>query len=333
MDGWRRARAWCTARGRCQFVLTAAAVVLLTGVCGALVALPYSVTPDAPAAQHLVTDSAGQPTAEDPRLAAVRRTLEPFGPIETVTVPGADGRDSLVAGHPSHRADMEVLAAALPEAIASVTDLWGPDWARSALVVVAATPSEFAALVRAGAQMLTGVAAASVSDPFTPGTQPTGQRVVFSPDAGRRLSPEAMSTLLRHELTHIAARAQTVDGAPQWMLEGFAEYAAHRNGERAFADIAPTLDADLRRGALPADLPADPEFGGANAVLAYEQAWSVSEYVAQRYDEARLVALYRRLAAAPVDVAGEDAILREVLGTGRASFVAGWRDWLPARPR
>ncbi|MFF0529362.1 hypothetical protein ACFYT3_13300 [Nocardia amikacinitolerans] len=331
MERWRRARGWCMAKGRCQFVLTVAMVTLLTGLCCALAMAPKWALPKIRAAQHVSTENLGQAPADDPRLAAVRRTLEPFGPIETLRVPGGDGTESLVVGHPGHRAELEVLARELPAATAAITELWGPDWAQSALVVVAANPSEFAALVRAGAEMPREVAAASVADPFVRGSQPTGQRVVFSPDAGRRLTPDGLRTLLRHELTHIAARAATVDGAPQWMLEGFAEYAAHRGEGHAFADIAPTVDAALRAGSLPADLPRDTAFTGGAAVAAYEEAWTVSAFVAEKYDEHRLVELYRRIAADRLDAAGEDRVLREVLGVGRADFVADWRAWLSAQ--
>ncbi|WP_431963448.1 hypothetical protein [Nocardia sp. bgisy134] len=292
---------------------------------------PKWALPKILAAQDTSTESLGQMPGDDPRLAAVRRTIEPFGPIESIRAPGGDGAESLVVGHPGHRAELEVLARELPAATAAITELWGPNWAQSALVVVAANPSEFAALVRAGGEMPTEVAAASVADPFVRGSKPTGQRVVFSPDAGRRLSPAGLRTLLRHELTHIAARAETADGAPQWMLEGFAEYAAHRGQGHPFADIAPTVHAALNDGALPDDLPPDTAFAGGSAVAAYEQAWSACAFVAEKYDESRLVELYRRLAAQRQDAASEDRVLREVLGIGRADFVADWRSWLSAK--
>lgn len=319
------------AKGRCQFVLTVGMVTLLTGLCCALAMAPKLALPKIRAAQDASTESLGQAPADDPRLAAVRRTMEPFGPIESIRVPGGDATESLVVGHPGHRAELEVLARELPGATAAITELWGPDWAQSALVVVAATPSEFAALVRAGTEMPTEVAAASVADPFVRGSEPTGQRVVFSPDAGHRLSADGLGTLLRHELTHIAARAETADGAPQWMLEGFAEYAAHRGRGHRFAEIAPTVNAALRTGTLPDDLPPDTAFTGGSAVASYEQAWSASAFVAEKYDERRLVQLYRRLAAQRQDAASEDRVLREVLGIGRADFVADWRGWLSAQ--
>ncbi|WP_280392552.1 hypothetical protein [Nocardia brasiliensis] len=326
MSGARRLRAWWSARRRFEFVLTVAMVVALTGFCGALVLLPNTALPRPQTAQQ--HEAVGQATATDPRLAEIRRSIEPFGAIAAHQVPTGDGQQSLVVGHPAQRIEMDVLEQALGAATTAVTDVWGPGWSQSTVVVVASSASEFAGLVHAGATMSAEVAAASVADPYIPGTPPTGQRIVFSPDAGRRLDPEGLRTLLRHELTHIATRAETRDGAPLWMLEGFADYVAHRNQGHPFTDVAASLTARVRLNALPSDLPADADFTGPKAAAAYEQAWSVCAFVADRYDQPRLVELYRRLAATHQTPATEDDILRTVLGTSRPDFVAAWQAWL-----
>lgn len=326
MSGVRRLRAWWAARRRFEFCVTVAMVVALTGFCGALVMLPNSALPKPHAAQA-TADVAGQAPASDPRLAEVRRSVEPFGPIVARQVPTGDGQQSLVVGHPAQRVEIDILERELGAATAAVSEVWGKGWAQATTVVVASSPSEFAGLVHAST-MSTEVAAASVADPFAPGTQPTGQRIVFSPDAGRRLDPEGLRTLLRHELTHIATRAETRDGAPLWMLEGFADYTAHRGQGHRFADIAPTLTAQATLHNLPGDLPADAEFSGRNAAATYEQAWSVCAFIADKYDQPRLVELYRQIAAARQTPTTEDQILQNVLGTTRTDFIANWRDWL-----
>lgn len=331
MTGMRRLREWWSARRRFEFCLTVAVVVTLTGLGVALLMLPNAVLPKMRAAQPGSTDVVGQAAAPDPRLAEVRRIVEPFGPIVARQVPTGAGRQSLVVGHPAQRADIDILERELPAAIAAVTDVWGTGWAQSALVVVASSPSEFAGLVRASGLVPAEVAAASIADPFTPGSRPTGQRVVFGPDTGRRLDPAGMATLLRHELTHIAARADTVDGAPLWMLEGFADYTANHGQGRRFADVAPTVTARAHAGDIPGDLPADAEFSGPNAALAYEKAWSICSFVAEKYDRPRLVQLYHRIAAAEQTPTTEDRVLRDVLGTTRTDFITDWRSWLTAQ--
>ncbi|MFI7669004.1 hypothetical protein [Nocardia sp. NPDC049526] len=330
MSSFRRAHAWLFVRRRFQFVATVVMVTVLTGTCGALLMVPNSVLPKLHAAQPTSIGSL-HAADDDPRLASVRRTVDPFGQLVTEQVPTGNGQESLVVGHPAQRAEIDTLAGELAAATTAVTGVWGPGWAQSAMVVVASNPSEFAALVRSGASMPADVAAASVADPFVPGTQPTGQRVVFSSDAGRRLDADGLRTLLRHELTHIATRAQTVDGAPQWMLEGFAEFVAHLDTGHRFADIAPTVATRIRAGNVPRDLPSAADFAGSGAVAAYEQAWSVCAFVADKFDQPRLVELYRRIAAGKQDSASEDRIMRDVLGTSRDDLVADWRSWLSAR--
>ncbi|MEV6139032.1 hypothetical protein AB0L63_23805 [Nocardia sp. NPDC051990] len=330
MSSIRRARAWLFVRRRFQFVATVAMVTVLTGTCGALLMVPNSVLPKLHAAEPTSIGSL-RAAEDDPRLAAVRRTLEPFGQLVTERVPTGNGQESLVVGHPAQQAEIDTLAGELGTAITAVTEVWGPGWAQSATVVVASNPSEFAALVRSDASMPADVAAASVADPFVPGTQPTGQRVIFSSDAGRRLDADGLRTLLRHELTHIGTRAQTVDGAPQWMVEGFAEFVAHLGTGHHFADIAPTVATRIRAGEVPRALPSATDFAGSGAVVAYEQAWSACAFVAEKFDQPRLVELYRRIAAGKQDPASEDSIMRDVLGTGRDDLVADWRAWLSAR--
>ncbi|MGQ4600526.1 hypothetical protein [Nocardia sp. R6R-6] len=336
MTAIRRLRDWWSARRRFEFCLTIAMVVVLTGVCVALLMLPNSALPTMRASQPGTTnvtsqDVMSQAAADDPRLAEVRRIIEPFGPIVARRVPTGAGRQSLVVGHPTQQADVDILERELAAATVAVTDVWGTGWAQSALVVVASSPSEFAALLHSGTLMPAEVAAASVADPFPFGSQPTGQRVVFGPDAGRRLDPAGMATLLRHELTHVAARADTVDNAPLWMLEGFADYTANQGPGRRFAVVAPTLTARIHAGDIPENFPTDAEFSGPSAALAYEKAWSICAFAAEKYDRPHLVQLYHHIAAAEQNPTTEDRALREVLGTSRADFIADWRSWLTTR--
>jgi hypothetical protein len=334
MSAWRRVRTWPATRRRFEFVATVAMVIALTSAGGAVLLLPKSALPAMSSMPVAAQAAVAAPDPVDPQLAEVRRIMESYGSVVTQQVCGDDGQLSVVFGHPRQRGDVNQLAREIGPAVTAVTQLWGPDWARAAVLAVASGPAEFAALTHATGPVSSEVAAASVSDPFVPGTRPTGQRVVFSADAGRRLGADGLRDTLRHELAHVAARARTVDGSPQWVLEGFAEYAAHRGEQRSFADLAPTLTARARSGALPADLPADATFvpaPGNNAAYAYEQAWSANAFTADRFGEPALVDLYRHLATGPEDAPALDAALRDTLGLGRADFVTRWRDWIKSR--
>lgn len=322
---WTRA-----ARRRARFALAAVFVLLSAGI-GAVPLFPYSSTDTTGPDHGAPAGPAPGPAYADPRLAEIYRLTEPHGAVHVRRVDAGADEPALVVGHPDRREQMNALARDLPAATAAITELWGRDWSRSPVVVIASTPDEFAALARVTDRLSAEVAAVSVADPFPPGARPTGQRVVFGPDTAHRLDPAGLRTLLRHELTHIATRAATVDGSPLWISEGFAEYVAHRGTTRSFAAIAPTLTAELRAGSVPTDLPTDALFRGERAATAYELAWAVCAYLAEKYGEQRLVALYRRLAAEVLTPTGLDTALHEVLGATRAAVLAEWRTWLTDR--
>ncbi|MFD4428007.1 hypothetical protein [Nocardia sp. NPDC058497] len=324
-------RSWFSANGRLEYVLTLASVTLLTGACLALILVPRNAGP-----LQLATDEAEvldtTEGIDDPRLTPVRRELQPFGPILVRRVAAGGEADALLVAHPGHRADLDVLERELEPAITDVSAAWGVDWNRAPVIVVAGTPTEFTALTRAaGASTTAEVAAVSLTGSYAPGTRPTDQRIVFNPDARRRVGDEGLATLLRHELTHVATRGATTDGAPLWMLEGYAEYVAQRGQGTTFSQIAPTLTTRLRAGALPTELIGDADFTGTDAAYAYESAWSACAFLADRYGPATLTELYKRLATGPQSPAAQDAAFTAVLGASRTELLDGWRAWLRGR--
>ncbi|TCJ90180.1 peptidase MA family metallohydrolase [Nocardia alba] len=323
-------RSWLSSNGRLEFCITLVSVTLLTGACVALTLMPRNAGPLQPATDEaeVLNTSAG---VDDPRLSPVRRELQPYGPILVRTVTDGAAAEALLVAHPSHSTDLDVLEQQLGRAISDVSAVWGTDWNRAPVVVVASTPAEFTALTRSAGATGTDVAAVSLTGSYTPGTQPSDQRIVFNPDARRRVGDAGLATLLRHELTHLATRADTTDGAPLWMLEGFAEYVAQRDQRTTFSQIAPTLTTRLRAGALPTALVSDPDFTGVDAAYAYESAWSACAFLADRYGITALTTLYQRLATGPQSPATEDAAFTAVLGATRGEVLDGWRAWLRGR--
>ena len=259
------------------------------------------------------------------------------GPVIAVRVRGVAGATSVVLGHPDHRAEIEALAAELPAAVAAVDELWGaPNWPRSVLVVATDSADEFTSMV--GTQHNgADIAAVAVSDAVPRGARsgavPSGQRIVFSPDAATRLTDASRRSILRHELIHVATRAATVDGSPLWMLEGYADYSGYRGSGLSFRRVAPILADRLDGGASVLSLPSDIDFAapGERSTAAYELGWSACAFVAAEFGEPRLTTLYRRVAGGPLDQAGQDAVLRAVLGIGRDEFIARWSRWAIAQ--
>ena len=252
------------------------------------------------------------------------------GPVTVTTVQTAGG-PSVVLAHPGDEPMRDALAREVGPAIDHVSRIWGDSWARRAVVVVTASHEEFSALVGPGHDGA-NIAAVAVSDAPVPGeVSPSGQRIVFGPTADERLGEHSRAGVLRHELTHIAARAATVDGSPMWMLEGYAEYVAHRDEERPARVLAPELAARFASDDLPGALPSDADFAGDSAAVAYETAWSVCAYVADRYGERVLTDLYRALATGARTDAEVDEVVRTRLGVGVAALVEDWARWVPGR--
>ncbi|MGU3434073.1 hypothetical protein ACNHUS_13760 [Actinomycetes bacterium M1A6_2h] len=253
-----------------------------------------------------------------------------FGPVVVRSV-DTGGTTSLVLGHEDRRATIDALAADTATAVPAVTDFWGVGWSRRAVVVVTSSDAEFTATAGTAASN-TDTAATTVSDPVSSGLV-TGQRIIFSPSAQERLTDFTRNSVLRHELTHVAARVATVDTAPLWMLEGFADYSGYRGSGRSFAQLAPTLTAIVRAAGPPLVLPIDSDFGagGARGATAYESAWSVNAYVADKFGEPMLRTLYRAVAAAPSNPTVLDANLRRTLGVGTDDFLGGWGAWVTER--
>ncbi|MDT7610310.1 MAG: hypothetical protein QOG96_4813 [Pseudonocardiales bacterium] len=187
--------------------------------------------------------------ASDTALDAVGRTTWrgpwDFGPCLAVRVSGG-----LVIGHPGAEQLVRRLAAELDAAVAAVSSVWGTGWAQRVGVLVPGTPAELRALV-GDRSTNAAIAAVAVADQVDRAAgRARGQRVVFNPDSDALLGPTALRVVLRHELTHVAARAATDDHTPLWLQEGLAEYVAYRDSGLSPAVIAPGLTA-----AVPADYP------------------------------------------------------------------------------
>lgn len=253
-----------------------------------------------------------------------------FGPILTRVVDGPDGRSSIVLGHPGQSAMVDSIASELGDAVANVSDAWGQDWSRRAVVLVAGSHEEFASLVGA-AHSGADIAAVSVSDAVDQRSRTaSGQRIVFSPEAADRLTDLTRVSVLRHELTHIAARTVTEDGSPLWILEGYADYVGYRGIDATFGALAPTFAADVAKNGPPKSLPADADFGagGDTARRAYESSWSLAAFVAGEYGVEKLDALYRSLAQGAATGDRLDGRIRDVLGVGTDGLVQAWGAWV-----
>lgn len=237
------------------------------------------------------------------------------------------GGPSAVVSYPGTAVTVDRTRRSLRQAVSAVTAFWGSEWPRRAVVVATATPEEFSAIAHSSATDTSAAAAATVFDRVD-GDTVIGQRVVLAPSANDLPAP-ALAVVLRHELTHVATRSVTAKDAPLWITEGVAEYVGRKGTYVRLDDAAPDLAAQVRAGQSPDALPSDEDFGVATdkSALAYQSAWALAAYVADRYGETRLKALYRGVAASG-DVGRQDNAIATALGVDRNRLIADWRRWL-----
>lgn len=279
-----------------------------------------------------VTDRFRLPRAWWPALAAVLVILAAVA-VQRLSLPSSApnavvGKDdsarsvSLVNdGGPAGQALLDRVSAEAGSAVAAVEAFWGADWGRAAgaspepiLIVATGTPAQFAARAGADGAERADTAAVAVADRVDPASRTVeGERIVLAPGAAA-MSPHDLRIVLRHELFHYAARADTAPVAPRWLTEGVADYVARP------APPAP-IRLDTSR------LPSDAEFTGTPAELsaAYDRAWLFARFVADRYGAPALRLLYLR--AAGIGHADTATALRDVLGADPDDVLARWREW------
>ncbi|HEX6356299.1 hypothetical protein [Actinophytocola sp.] len=237
----------------------------------------------------------------------------------------------IILSHPGSEPMVDRLVRDLDSSVRAVSELWPTSWSQRVAVMLPDSPGEMRALVGPDFPV-ESVVAVAVADRVDNKTRTVaGQRVVLSPSGVRALSIASLRIVLRHEITHLAARADTVDGSPTWLLEGFADYVGYRDSGVTLAEGAPDLAKAVRQDGPPAALPEDRAFRsrGPELDLAYQQSWSLARYIADRHGEQALIAVYRELAGAgPVSASETDRMLREVIGVDRAALVAGWQSYL-----
>ncbi|BBU22370.1 hypothetical protein [Mycobacterium xenopi] len=209
------------------------------------------------------------------------------------------------------------VAAGIGAAVDAVEAFWGKQWTREITVVATGSQREFVAAAGAGTgSQWADIAAVTVADRVDPDHRvAVGQRIVFAPGAAA-MSDAALRIVLRHELFHYAARADTALDAPRWLTEGVADFVARPPTSAAGAAALATT--------LPSD--ADLDAPGPQRSLAYDRAWWFTRFVADAYGAATLRRLY--VAAGGAGHVDAVAAMRTVLRGDPADLLARWQRWL-----
>lgn len=225
----------------------------------------------------------------------------------------------LVGKGPNALALLTRISAEMDGAVEAVVEFWGSEWSREIVVVAAATDEEFGAQAGDPNRDWSGIAAVAVADGLNvERVGILGQRIVFAPGAAA-MSDAALRIVLRHELFHFAARAETAVDAPRWLTEGVADYVARpptpRPGPHGVRAVLPT-DEDL-------------DATGPRRSAAYDQAWWFARFVADEYGASALRQLYQRACGpgyAPLPIAVAETLRSELTG-----LLDEWGRWLAGR--
>ncbi|MCX4773093.1 hypothetical protein [Streptomyces sp. NBC_01285] len=257
------------------------------------------------------------------------RQLWQQGDVEVVR-----GTHSLVLGVGRPREELTGIAATADRAVPAVSDAWPERWAGRVVVLVPDTVQDMAELLGSPAANYRGIAAVTTGETGGSGTAPA-DRVIVNPKAYAMLGTFGQRVVLTHETTHVATRTRTSAATPTWLSEGFADWAAYRDGDRTAAEIAPELAEAVRRGELPAALPTDEDFGFTEdpdrLAKAYEGGWLACELIADHWGEEELFAFYRAVGGHSGRDGAVEQALHEVLGTTPQDFTARWREYVRDR--
>ncbi|MEU8432405.1 hypothetical protein AB0F18_05755 [Streptomyces sp. NPDC029216] len=284
----------------------------------------YDSAPTGSARELLLARNGGGPTwrviAEWSAQGAPSQLWDQPEPVAVVR-----GAHSLVLGVGQSRQTLSEIAAEADRAVPAAGAAWPGPWARRVVVLVPATLNAMAELLGRPADTYRGLGA--VTTGATGGGPAPADRVVVNPEGYAELSQAGRQIVLTHETTHVATRTATTARTPQWLSEGFADWAAYRQSPLGPTEAAPTLARAVRLGDLPAALPADAAFafgGDRDATArAYEGAWLACRLVAARWGDAALVRLYELVGREPLPAA-----LDQALGTDLPTLTGAWQQAL-----
>ncbi len=166
---------------------------------------------------------------------------------------------------------------------------------------------------------------AAVAWPQGPDPATAAVRVVVNPDLAATLDEDRLDVLITHEATHVLTRSAS-SPAPNWLVEGFADWVAF---DRIPGAAPPTEDlvlADVRRHGAPTAFPADNAFrpDASDLDLNYGRAWLLCRFIADTWSGADLVRLY-----AEIDAGATTArAFPDVLGVEEQALLRRWSAWL-----
>jgi hypothetical protein len=258
-----------------------------------------------------------------------------LGPLTVVS-----GRSSVVIGLGS-RAALLPYASQGDAAVTRVTATWGPDWPRRVVVLVPRTQAQMGRLLDRSSATLDQIAAVTTGELTAVSGSPAGgaDQIIINPAGFAKLGALGRRVVITHEATHVAVRASTPRQVAIWLSEGFADYVGYSGLGLPRTEVAADVLGLVRRGTGPKALPDNADFDATRSTIgpSYSASWLACSLIADRYGQARLLALYRAASGATtvkgvtVDLSPEVATSQAfpaVLGVTEAAFTKYWLRYL-----
>ena len=216
------------------------------------------------------------------------------GPVRTLR-----SARTLIVHHPGQEQLAGRLLGAADRAYAQVGAAWTGRWERKAVILVPRDQAEAERLV--GARDLTRVAAvASSSVESGAAERVLGNRIVVNTSNVTRYNELSLQILVTHEMTHVATRTLG-PGVPLLLVEGFADWAALRPVGFSIGSTRPALNQRVDSGRFDGLLPADSEFRGRDAAVAYDEGSAFCLWVADTFGAGKLRACLLYTSPSPRD--------------------------------
>ena len=195
---------------------------------------------------------------------------------------------------------------------------------RGDLVVISPrTQAQMAAIVGQPQDDVAQIAA--ITTDIDGDTSAGGAVVVLNPAVFASMDRRAAQVVLSHEATHALTPAVGAS-APNWVVEGFADYVALRDDSAPLSVSAGQILAEVAAGRGPTRLPQDADFGSTQHGLGavYESAWLIFRMLGAQHPEADVVRFYDDvIGGTPVERA-----LRSSFGLTLDELTADWLDYL-----
>lgn len=247
-----------------------------------------------------------------------QRNLWDFTPLRV------EASDNFILAMPSCRDDCpaspEVILPAAESAARAVRERWSLLWDGRILLIAASSHEQLAAILQATYPVDNYVAFAF----WTGEGNAAGPRVILNPRAFTGVTAERATSVLTHELLHVAALPHSGPLMPHFVDEGVAQYVQYGSASGHVADASAASRSDPR-------VPANHEFyvGTPNEILrSYQRSLSVVGFLAAEHGSGSVERFYRRLGRAG-DGPGTarfhlDRELRRVFGFDFRSLERRW---------